>query len=74
MQEQKVDLYRPIASARVGAPPIVIRVNVTYSADSFAGGVPSSSVRSEPYVLLSALPEELRNRVALAVQALVAGQ
>ncbi len=74
MANPKVDVYQPIEAVRIGPPPLVIRVLVTTSADNFVGGVPASHTRSEPYVLLSALPEELRKRVALAVQALVAGR
>lgn len=74
MPNQVVDLYQPITAARVGPPPVVLRVTVTRSADSFAGGVPSSSVASEPYVLVSALPEELRKRISIAVQTIAAGQ
>lgn len=66
---QRVDLYAPMEAARVGPPPLVLRVIVTPNADSVVGGVPMANRRAEPYVLLSALPDELRQRVELAVQA-----
>lgn len=70
---QRVDLYGPIAASRVGPAPLVLRVGVTPSNGSMVGGVPSSSMKVEQYVLVSALPAELRARVELAVQALLAG-
>ena len=57
-------------SARTGALPLVLRVGVR-NANSISEGVPVGNVRAEAYVLLSALPEDLRRRVELAVQALV---
>jgi hypothetical protein len=73
-EPQKVDLYQPIAASRVGPPPLALRVAVTPNVDSFVGGVPQSTQRVETYVLLSALPQELQERVKLAVQALLAGR
>lgn len=67
---QKVDLYQPIMAARHGRPPLVLRVGVTDNL-SISEGVPVGSVRAESYVLLSALPEEIRRRVEVAVQALL---
>jgi len=66
---QNVDLYQPII-ATPGAPPLAIRVGVPQQA-SMSGGVPGASLKAETYVLLSALPEELRRRVELAVTALI---
>ncbi len=68
---QKVNIYQPIESDRVGAAPVVIRAIVTPNTLEMAGGVPMSTRRAEDYVRLSALPEELRQRVILAVQAVV---
>lgn len=70
---QQVDLYQPIMSARVGAPPLVLRVGVTSNVSMMEGGVPQSTVHGEDYVLLSALPPELRERVKIAVQSLISG-
>jgi len=41
--------------------------------DHFAGGVPQSSQKGEVYVLLSALPREIQERVKTAVQSLISG-
>lgn len=56
-----------------GPAPLALRVGVQ-SQVSISEGVPSGGVKVETYVLLSALPEELRKRVELAVQALIAGR
>jgi len=68
MEAQKVDLYKPIIADRVGAPPLVLRIGVTRQVDHIQGGVPQSSMKAEPYVLLSALPDEIRQRVETAIQ------
>lgn len=70
---QKVNLFQPLLAAQGGAPPLVLRVGVP-NQNSISEGVPAGGqVRAEAYVLLSALPEDLRRRVELAVQALIAG-
>jgi hypothetical protein len=69
-QPQRVDLFQPIVSARPGAPPLALRIGCS-NQNSISEGVPSGGLRVETYVLLSALPEELRRRVELAVQALI---
>lgn len=67
---QHIDLYQPIAGK--GPAPLVLRVLVGQSNyDNMLGGVPASQTKVENYVLLSALPEELRQRVELAVQFLI---
>jgi hypothetical protein len=76
VQPQRVDLFQPIVAARPGPAPLALRVGVPLG-DSIGGGVPSYAVngaRVETYVLLSALPEEMRKRVELAVQVLIAGR
>lgn len=73
MSAQKVDLYQPMINSRVGPAPLALRVGVQPNADSIVGGVPQGITRIETYVLLSALPTELQERVRLAVQALIAG-
>jgi hypothetical protein len=60
-------------AARPGPAPLAIRVGVT-DGNSFSEGVPSGGLKAETYVLLSALPEDLRRRVELAVQMLIAGR
>ena len=70
---QRVDLYQPIVAAQSGPAPLAVRVGVPNNA-SMSEGVPAGGYRVETYVLLSALPDELRRRVELAVQALLAGR
>lgn len=67
------NLYEPIEATRVGAPPLTIRVVTTPNHEEFMGGVPERSKRAETYVLFSALPDELKERVRNAVQALISG-
>lgn len=70
---QKANLYAPIESSVVGAPPLIIKAIVTPNKYEMAGGVPMSTRRVENYVLLSVLPEELRKKIELAVQQIIAG-
>ena len=67
---QRVDLYQPMIHVRVGAPPLVINVGVNRNGMETAGGPVEGAIRPESYVLLSALPDELRERVKTAIQAL----
>ena len=69
-QTQRVDLYQPIAASDGRRPPLVLRVGVP-NTQSISEGVPAGGYRAEQYVLLSALPTELRRRVELAVQSLI---
>lgn len=69
---QKIDLYQPIAASRVGRPPLVLKVVVTDN-QSLGEGVPVGTLRNEVYVLLSALPEEIRQRVVVAINMLQSG-
>jgi len=71
---QQVDLYQPMRNVRVGPAPLTLRVATTPSADMMVGGMPSSTTRVETYVLLSALPTEIQERVKVAVQALIAAR
>jgi hypothetical protein len=74
MGTQRVDLYQPMISDRAVAPPVALRVGVLNN-NSISEGVPvGGQVKAETYVLLSALPEELRRRVELAIQAIVAAR
>lgn len=73
MALQHVDLYQPIQASRVGPPPIALRIAVTPNLDQVVGGVPQGVTRIETYVLLSALPTSMQERVKLAIQALISG-
>jgi hypothetical protein len=68
---QRVDLYQPLIHSRVGAPPLVINVGVNRSGAETMGGPIENAIRPEAYVLLSALPDELKERVKTAIQALI---
>lgn len=70
---QSVDLYQPMIASRVGPAPLTLRVAVKPNNDNVVGGVPQGVTRVEAYVLLSALPQELQERVKLAIQALISG-
>ena len=71
---QRVNLFQPLIADRDGPPPIVLRVGVL-NRNSMSEGVPQGgTIKPESYVLLSALPEEIRRRVELAIQALIAGR
>lgn len=74
MEEQVVDLFKPIRAARQGAVPVALRVVSQPYANYVAGGVPSTSLKNETYVLLSALPEEIQQRVVTAINAITSGQ
>jgi len=67
----KVDLYDTLISDK-SPPPITLRVMVP-TLSSFSEGVPEQSVRSESYILLSALPRELQERVKTAVMSIISG-
>lgn len=70
---QRVDLYQPMIADKHGPAPLALRVGVLNN-NSISEGVPvGGQVKAETYVLLSALPDDLRRRVELAVQALIAG-
>lgn len=71
--ENIADLYSPITASRIGPSPVVIRAIVTTNNDYIAGGMPQAQLKAESYVLLSALPKELQERVKTAVQAIISG-
>jgi len=71
---QKVDLLQPIMHTRLGAPPIALRIGTTPSNMSLQEGPQQGTVKVETYVLLSALPTDLQERVKLAIQVLIAGR
>lgn len=73
MEEQKANLYEVIHADRIGPAPLALRTVVTESPGYMMGGPVQAQRKAEVYIRLSALPEELRNRVELAVQALLSG-
>lgn len=68
---QQVNLYQPMESQHIGPAPYVIRTIVTTTNSYVAGGMPTEAKKIEDYVLLSALPKELQERVKTAVQTLM---
>ena len=73
MSNNLANIYEPVTSDRQGSPPLVINVITKPRAMEFMGGVPATAFKQESYVLFSALPDELRERVRTAIQALQAG-
>lgn len=71
---QRVNLFDILESDRISRPPVVLRVVTHPSNGSMVEGVPATTAVNEQYVLLSALPDEIRQRVVTAVQALFAGR
>ena len=71
MQElQKVNPFKPLVSTVISPAPVTLHMLVTPNTDSFVGGVPQSAAKVEVYVLLSALPREMQERIKLALQAI----
>ena len=73
---QKVDLYQPLihdSGGRRTPPPLTLRVGVPSLSEYVEGGTPSSYLKPEMYVLLSALPAELQERVKTSIQAIISG-
>lgn len=73
MSNNKADILQPVYATHLGPPPVVIRAVITKNQDYVGGGVPQAAVGVENYVLLSALPKELQDRVRTAVQAIISG-
>lgn len=73
MSDNKADLFQPVYARHVGPPPVVLRAVITTNNDYVAGGMPQAQLKAESYVLLSALPKELQERVKTAVQAIISG-
>ena len=71
--DNRADFFRPIYASHVGPAPVTIRTVVTSNHDSIAGGVPQAALKGEVYVLLSALPKELQERVKTSIQAIISG-
>lgn len=74
MSDNRADLFQPVHATRIGPAPIVLRAVVTTNNDYIVGGMPEAQLKAESYVLLSALPKELQERVKTAVQAIISGQ
>jgi hypothetical protein len=74
MSDNRADLFQPVYSSHIGPAPIVIRAVVTTNNDYVAGGMPQAQLKAENYVLMSALPKELQERVRVAVQSIISGQ
>ena len=73
MQENSADLFQPVRAKHVGPSPVVVRAIVLDNNSSIVGGVPQAAYKAENYILLSALPKELQERVRTAVQAIISG-
>ena len=73
MPVQLVDLDATIIAKRKGPAPIVFHVGVRPIDTMTVNGPVVSALKNEAYVLLSSLPDDIRNRVITAIQALVAG-
>ena len=71
--ENKADLFQPIHASHLGPAPIVVRAIVNTNNNYIVGGVPEVQLKNESYVLVSALPRELQERIRTAVQAIVSG-
>lgn len=71
--DNKADFFRPIYATHVGPAPVTIRAVMTSNQDSIVGGVPQAALKGEVYVLLSALPKEIQERVKTSVQAIISG-
>jgi hypothetical protein len=71
---QKVDLYQQPIEA-VGdshTPPLYVKVVTHPRTMEFVGGMPATATKTITYVLYDALPDELRARVKMAIEALSA--
>lgn len=66
-----VDIFKPIVADKAGAPPLYLRVQIPFGGYT-QGGTPPPQ-KQEVYVLLSALPTELKERVKTAIQMLATG-
>lgn len=73
---QKVDLYQPMINVNPAPSPLTVRVGMVPPSNMTQGGSMQSQQgisKIETYVLLSALPVDLQERIKLAVQTLVSG-
>ena len=70
---QRVNVYEPLVADRQGPAPLAIRVGTYPPAGYSSSGQVTAGLKIEDYVRLSALPQELRAKVELALQAIIAG-
>lgn len=70
----KANLFQPIYADHIGPAPVVLRIVATSNNDYVVGGMPQAQLKGESYVMLSALPKELQERVKTAIQAIISGQ
>jgi hypothetical protein len=68
------NLYQPIEASQPGPAPLVLRVITNAPSTMTVGGAMAHSRANVDYVNVSALPEDLKYRVSLAVQALMQGR
>lgn len=66
------DIYQPIHSVHIGPAPLVIRTIVTPTNAMLVGGVPSDPRVAEDYVKVSCLPQELQQRIKVALESIIA--
>lgn len=67
MSMQRIDLEKPMIATR-HLVPLAIRIAVPSSPDSVNGGTPQSIPKITTYVQVDFLPEDLKQRVLLALQ------
>lgn len=68
---QVANVFQPIEAATTGPAPLFIRVVVKPSPFETVTGPVAGKSKVEDYVLLSALPVDLRERVKTAIQCLI---
>ena len=68
----KIDLSQPLEAVAGQAAPMILRIVTRPRRDEMVGGVPATNAKVAEYVLYSALPEEIKQRVKLAVEAIMA--
>lgn len=72
MSDNKADIYRPVVATHVGPAPMILKTIIKENNHSMVGGVPQAALKLEHYVLVSALPQDLQERIKTAIQTLIA--
>ena len=68
---QRVKLYeQPVMAEEVGRPPLTISVITQNSREETVSGPMNTSMKQHTYILYDVLPDELKRRVKLAIDAL----